>query len=120
MRDRLWRGKYESWAYVISKGENAFDRAQKMYDTSFGWRFPNPKMMEMFELLGMGQTAENLVDEFNLTREEQDQFALNSHLKAAAAKNAGKLAKQIVPITIQKRKSEETISHDECILKTRT
>jgi len=101
--------------YVISKGENAFDRAQKMYDTSFGWRFPNPKMIEMFELLGMGQTAENLVEEFSLTREEQDKFALNSHLKAAQAKNSGKLSKQIVPITIQKRKSEETISHDECI-----
>jgi len=101
--------------YVISKGENAFDRAQKMYDTSFGWRFPNPKMIEMFELLGMGQTAENLVEEFSLTREEQDKFALNSHLKAAQAKNSGKLSKQIVPITIQKRKSEETISNDECI-----
>ena len=78
--------------YVISKGENAFDRAQKMYDTSFGWRFPNPKMMEMFELLGMGQTAENLVEKFNITREEQDQFALNSHSKSGCAqKNAGKL-----------------------------
>ena len=101
--------------YVISKGESAFDRAQKMYDTSFGWRFPNPKMKEMFELLGMGQTAENLVEKYNITREEQDHFALNSHLKAAKAKNAGKLSSQVVPITIQKRKSEETIEHDECI-----
>ncbi len=101
--------------YVISKGESAFDRAQKMYDTSFGWRFPNPKMKEMFELLGMGQTAENLVEKYNITREEQDHFALNSHLKAAKAKNTGKLSSQIVPITIQKRKSEETIEHDECI-----
>ena len=101
--------------YVISKGENAYDRSQKMYDTSFGWRFPNPKMMEMFELLGMGQTAENLVDLYNISREEQDQFALHSHLKAAKARKEGKLSKQIIPMTIEQRKGSITISDDECI-----
>jgi acetyl-CoA acyltransferase len=106
--------------YVLSKGESAYDRSQKMYDTSFGWRFPNPKMKEMFELLGMGQTAENLVERYNITRLEQDQFALNSHIKAAIAKNNGNLAKQIVPITIQKRKSTEIVEHDECIRETST
>lgn len=101
--------------YVISKGESAYDRSQKMYDTSFGWRFPNPKMMEMFELLGMGQTAENLVEEYKITREEQDKFALNSHKKAASAKNSGKLAKQIIPIAIQNGKSTVAVDDDECI-----
>ncbi len=101
--------------YVISKGESPFDRTQKMYDTSFGWRFPNPKMMEMFDLLGMGETAENLVDKHNISREDQDVFALNSHKKAVNAKNSGKLSNQIVPITVHKRKSTELVSDDECI-----
>ncbi len=101
--------------YVISKGDNPYDRNQKMYDTSFGWRFPNPKMMEMFDLLGMGQTAENLVDKYQISRDEQDAFALNSHKKATNAKNSGKLSQQIVPIEIQKKKNTEIVEHDECI-----
>ena len=73
-----------------------------MWDSSFGWRFPNPKMEEVFPLLGMGQTAENLAEEFNISREEQDQYALASHQKAY--KNKSKIQKGLVPINVSLRK----------------
>lgn len=76
------------------------------YDTSLGWRFPNPKMEDLFPLDAMGITAENLVDQYSLSREDQDQFALQSHLKAAAAWKDGRFADEVLPVSIPQRKGD--------------
>jgi 3-oxoadipyl-CoA thiolase len=75
-----------------------------MYDTTIGWRFPNPKMEEMFPLEGMGETAENIYDETHIAREEQDAFALESQKRAAAAIGGGRFKDEIVPVPIPQRK----------------
>lgn len=82
---------------------------QTQFDTSLGWRFPNPKMEAMFPLDAMGITAENLVERYSLTREEQDQFALNSHLKAAEAWKQGKFADEVIPVSIPQRKGDPVV-----------
>jgi acetyl-CoA acyltransferase len=91
---------------VVSKPSSAFGTDSKMYDSSFGWRFINPKMHSMYGTDAMGETAENLVDQYHISREDQDAFALNSQLKAAAAQSSGRLAKEIVPVLIQQRKGD--------------
>ena len=68
--------------YVLSKSENGFATDQKMYDSSFGWRFVNPAMEKMYGIDAMGKTAENLAEMLQISREEQDEFALNSQMKA--------------------------------------
>jgi 3-oxoadipyl-CoA thiolase len=86
------------------------------YDTSLGWRFPNPKMEAMFPLEAMGCTAENLVDRHGFTREAQDAFALSSQHKAAAAWEAGRMADEVVPVPVPQRKGEPiAFTHDESI-----
>lgn len=86
------------------------------YDTSLGWRFPNPKMEDLFPLDAMGITAENLVDQYSLSREDQDQFALQSHLKAAAAWKDGRFADEILPVSIPQRKGDPlSFQEDESI-----
>ena len=118
MDDCIIAGGVESMSrgpLVISKAGNAFDRQQKMYDSTFGWRFPNPKMEELFPLLGMGQTAENLVEKFNISREDQDNYALASHQKAELAYSKNLFSEQIVPIKVQLKKSEYIVDKDECI-----
>lgn len=92
--------------YVLGKAESAFATDQKMYDSSFGWRFINPKMHEVYGTEAMGQTAENLAELFSVSREEQDEFALNSQKKAAKAQNEGILAEEIIPVKIPQRKGE--------------
>jgi acetyl-CoA acetyltransferase family protein len=77
-----------------------------MYDSSFGWRFINPKMHSMYGTDAMGETAENLVDHYQISREDQDAFSLNSQQKAAAAQTSGRLAKEIVPVLIPQRKGD--------------
>ena len=79
------------------------------FDTALGWRFPNPKMEEMFPLEPMGCTAENLVDQHAISREDQDAFALGSHEKALAAQSSGAFDDEIVPIAIPRRKAEPVI-----------
>ncbi len=101
--------------YVLSKGQSAYDREQKMYDTTFGWRFPNPKMEKMFPLMGMGETAEEVAKLFNISREEQDLFAFNSHKKAAAAWERGDFLDEILPITVELKKESYLFSKDECV-----
>ncbi len=91
---------------VISKPSSAFGTDSKMYDSSFGWRFINPKMHNLYGTDAMGETAENLVDQYHISREDQDTFALNSQLKAAAAQSSGRLAKEIVPVLIPQRKGD--------------
>lgn len=100
---------------VISKAQSAFDRDQKMYDTTFGWRFPNPKMEKMFPLMAMGETAEEVANLYQLTRESQDQFAYNSHMKAAAAYARGDFADEILPITVEMKKDSYVFDKDECV-----
>ena len=98
---------------VISKGSSPFGRDSKMYDTTFGWRFPNPKMEEMFTLYGMGETAENVVEKYKIAREDQDKFALASHQKACAAWDRGDFNDEVLPIHVKLRKKEYTVDRDE-------
>jgi len=99
--------------YVMSKANTAFDRTQKMWDTSIGWRFENPKMAQIFPLLGMGETAEEVQKVHNITREEQDLFALSSHQKAVAATNNGLFKDEIVALTIESKKGSMIVEKDE-------
>jgi acetyl-CoA C-acetyltransferase len=79
-----------------------------VYDTSLGWRFPNERMKQLFPLEAMGETAENLVEKFHITRGEQDQWALESHQKAIAAEAAGKLAGERIAVAVPGGKRNET------------
>jgi acetyl-CoA acyltransferase len=99
--------------YVMSKASSPFDRTQKMWDTAIGWRFENPKMAQIFPLLGMGETAEEVQKLHNISREDQDKFAFDSHQKAVAAQNAGKFKAEIVPITYETKKGSITVDRDE-------
>jgi 3-oxoadipyl-CoA thiolase len=91
--------------WSVPKTERAFPWGNvTMYDTTIGWRYPNPKMEEMFPLEGMGDTAENIYDETGISREEQDAFALESQRRAAAAIEAGRFEDEIVPVPIPQRK----------------
>lgn len=84
------------------------------YDTALGWRYPNPRMKEMFPLESMGETAENLVDKFIISREDQDKFAYESHSKAARAQQSGNFDDEIIPVIIpQKKKDPIVIKLDE-------
>lgn len=101
---------------VVSKPSKAFGTDSKMEDSSFGWRFVNPKMKEMYGTDPMGITAENLVEMYNISREDQDKFALASQLKAAQASQNGRLAEEIVPVIIPQRKGEPIVfSKDEFV-----
>ena len=106
--------------FVISKVSKAFGRDAQMHDSSFGWRFVNPKMHEMYGTDGMGTTAENLYDEYKISREDQDKFAAWSHQKAAAAQASGRLAKEIVSVSIPQRKKEPIIFADDEFIKPST
>ncbi|MEM7657831.1 MAG: 3-oxoadipyl-CoA thiolase, partial [Bacteroidota bacterium] len=90
--------------WVISKVSKAFGRDAKMHDSSFGWRFINPKMKALYGVDGMGQTAENLAELYQIKREDQDRFAYWSQMKAAEAQRNGRLAEEIVPVEISQRK----------------
>jgi 3-oxoadipyl-CoA thiolase len=91
--------------WSVPKTERAFPWGNvTMYDTTIGWRYPNPKMEQMFPLEGMGQTAENIYDETGISREEQDAFALESQRRAAAAIEAGRFKDEIVPVPVPQRK----------------
>ena len=102
--------------WVISKVSKAFGRDAKMHDSSFGWRFVNPKMKELYGTDGMGTTAENLAELYKISREDQDKFAYRSQMKAAVAKASGRLAEEIVSVEIPRRKQEPLLfSEDEFI-----
>ena len=107
--------------YVISKSESGFATDQKMYDSSFGWRFINPKMEKLYGIDAMGKTAENLAELYKISREEQDLFALYSQMKATKAQQSGRLAEEISDITIPQRKGDAiVINKDEFIKPTST
>ncbi|MEJ6661851.1 MAG: acetyl-CoA C-acyltransferase [Bacteroidia bacterium] len=95
--------------FVMPKAEAAYSRSNKVYDTSIGWRFINPKLSEMYFPFPMGETAENLVEKYGITREEQDLFAHNTQQKYQNALDAGKFKDEIIPIHIPQRKGDDII-----------
>ena len=95
--------------WVMSKTSKAFGRDMTLHDTSFGWRFINTKLQEVYGTEGMGQTAENLVEMHGISREDQDAFAHASQMKAAAAQNEGRLAEEIASVSIPRRKQEALV-----------
>ena len=95
--------------WVISKVSKPFGRDAAMHDSSFGWRFVNPKMKELYGVDGMGVTAENLAELYNISREDQDQFAYWSQMKATKAQESGRLAEEIVAVSIPQRKKDPLI-----------
>jgi 3-oxoadipyl-CoA thiolase len=101
--------------WSVPKTERAFPWGNvTMYDTAIGWRYPNPKMEQIFPLEGMGETAENIYDETGISREEQDAFALESQRRAAAAIEAGRFKDEIVPVPIpQRRGPPQLVDTDE-------
>jgi acetyl-CoA acyltransferase len=102
--------------YVIAKPSTGFGGDSKMYDSTFGWRFINPKMQKMYGTDGMGNTAENLVAKYNISREDQDRFAYWSQMKATKAQENGRLAKEIVVVDIPQRKKDPILfSKDEFV-----
>lgn len=86
--------------WVISKVSKPFGRDAEMHDSSFGWRFVNPKMKALYGVDGMGNTAENLAEKYKISREDQDKFAFWSQKKATAARDSGRLREEIVPVEI--------------------
>jgi len=102
--------------FVISKTSKPFGRDAEFHDTSFGWRFVNKRMHAMYGTDGMGVTAENVAEKYDVNRQDQDAFAVRSQSKAAAARSNGRLAKEIVSVEIPRRKMEPLIfSEDEFI-----
>ena len=95
--------------YVMSKPTRAYGTDSKMYDSSFGWRFVNPIMFELYGTDAMGETAENLVEKFGISREAQDKFAFWSQMKAAKAQENGRLAMEIAAVSIPQRKKDPII-----------
>ena len=92
--------------YVIAKPSTGFGGDSKMYDSTFGWRFINPKMKALYGVDSMGNTAENLVEKYNISREDQDEFSYWSQMKATKAQENGRLAKEIITVKIPQRKKD--------------
>ena len=103
--------------WVVSKSAKPFGTDAKMYDSSFGWRFINPKMEELYGTHGMGETAENLVEQHNISRKDQDAFAYHSQMKATEAQKNGRLAEEIVAVEIPRRKSDPIVFNQDEFIK---
>ena len=100
--------------FVMGKADSAYNRNQKIEDTTMGWRFINPKLKELYGVDTMPQTAENVAEQFNVSRDDQDQFALASQQRTKAAQDNGHFTKEIIPVTIAQKKGEPVvISTDE-------
>ncbi|MDC0561033.1 acetyl-CoA C-acyltransferase [Bacteroidia bacterium] len=95
--------------FVLSKSETAFSRTNKIYDTSIGWRFINPKLSKMYHPYAMGETAENIVKKYQISRVEQDEFAHHSQLKYQNAYDLGKFSEEIIPISIPRKKQDDLV-----------
>ncbi|MBM6583625.1 3-oxoadipyl-CoA thiolase [Microvirga sp. BT689] len=95
--------------FVMPKADTAFSRNAEIFDTTIGWRFVNPLMKQQYGIDSMPETGENVATDFGISREDQDAFAVRSQRKAAAAQANGRLAQEIVPVTIPKRKGDPTI-----------
>lgn len=100
--------------FVMAKAESAFSRKTEMYDSTIGWRFTNKKMVELYHPYSMGETAENVARQWNISREDQDMFALRSQQLYKKALDAGKWEREIIPVPITPNKEEQVIfSRDE-------
>ena len=106
--------------WVISKVSKPFGRDAKMHDSSFGWRFINPKMKDMYGVDSMGNTAENLASKYNISREDQDKFAYNSQMKASSARKKGRFTSEIVSVEIPQRKTDSIIFSEDEFIKDKT
>jgi len=106
--------------WVISKTSTPFGRDAEMFDSSFGWRFVNPKIKEVFGVDAMGETAENLAERDGITREDQDRFAAWSQEKAVAAQLSGRLAEEIIPVIIPQKKKEAVVFEKDEFIKPST
>jgi len=98
--------------FVIPKATTAFQRDIQIYDTTIGWRFVNPRWPKEYPPISMGETAENLAELYKISREEQDLFAYNSHMKAVKAQREGKFNEEIIPVEIVDNKTGNTIKVD--------
>ena len=110
--DLMIAGGVESMSrapFVMPKAESAFSRNNSVYDTTIGWRFINPLMKKAYGVDSMPETAENVADDFKISRDDQDRMALASQNKAAAAQANGRLAKEIIPVVIPQKKGEPII-----------
>ncbi|HEY6368388.1 MAG TPA: thiolase family protein [Candidatus Binatia bacterium] len=96
--------------WVMAKPSNAFQRGDvTLYDSSLGWRFPNLRMGELYSLINNGETAENVAEKYQISRQEQDEFALGSHLKAVKAHEEGRLKDEMVPFEMPQRKGSPIV-----------
>lgn len=110
--DLIIAGGVESMSrapFVMPKADTAFTRANTVYDTTIGWRFPNPQMHKMYGTDSMPETGENVAETFGISREDQDKFAYNSQQKCKKATEAGFFEKEITPVTVKRRKEEDLI-----------
>ena len=99
--------------FVMGKADAAFSRNMKLEDTTIGWRFINPLMKAQYGVDAMPQTADNVADDFNVSRADQDAFALRSQQRTAAAQAVGYFAEEIVPVRVAHKKGETVVEHDE-------
>lgn len=99
--------------FVMGKAESGYSRNMKLEDTTIGWRFINPLMKAQYGVDAMPETADNVADDYQVSRADQDAFALRSQQKAAAAQAAGFFAEEIVPVRIAHKKGETLVEHDE-------
>jgi len=95
--------------FVMGKSDSAFGRGQQMFDTTMGWRFINPKLSALYHPYTMGETAENVAKQWNLSREEQDRFAYESQEKYQKAHEAGKFSDELAPVTIELGKGKTAV-----------
>jgi 3-oxoadipyl-CoA thiolase len=100
--------------YVMGKAETAFGRNQEMFDTTMGWRFVNKQLDKIYGTASMPETAENVAEQFNISREDQDKFSFWSQSKAKAAQESGWFSDEIVPVVIPQRRGDDIVfEHDE-------
>ena len=95
--------------FVMPKADTAFSRNNAVYDTTIGWRFVNPLMKQMHGVDSMPETAENVADDFKISREDQDAFALRSQNRAAASQASGRFSKEITPVVIPQKKGDDIV-----------
>ena len=99
--------------FVILKAEKAFDRAPDIHDTTLGRRMVNPRLAAMYPPISLGETAENVAEQFNVTREEQDAFAYQSQMKCKAATEAGRFDAELIPVHVEQGKKSYEVTQDE-------
>ena len=112
MGDTFVAGGVESMTrapFVLSKADSAFGRNMNLYDTTLGWRFVNPKLSAVHHPYSMGETAENVAQKYNISRADQDAFALRSQQRAVAAQQSDRFAAEIIPVIIPQKKGEPIV-----------